>query len=74
MVVTDIDIIPQKIKQKPRKIFIFSEANWGRINEDTKHLSATVVTEAESQDSTIQSLWGTLKAGIEKSINTYHLK
>ncbi|KAH3810267.1 hypothetical protein DPMN_138657 [Dreissena polymorpha] len=27
MVVTAIDIIPQCIKQKPRKIFIFSKAN-----------------------------------------------
>jgi hypothetical protein len=71
MVVTDIDIIPQKIKQKPRKIFIFSKANWDSINEDMQHLSATVVTEAESKDSTIQSLWDTLKAGIEKSINKH---
>ena len=27
MVVTDIDIIPKHIKQKPRKIYIFSKAN-----------------------------------------------
>ena len=31
MVVTDIDIIPQHIKQKPRKIYIFSKANWDNI-------------------------------------------
>ena len=28
MVVTDIDIIPQHVKQKLRKLFIFSKANW----------------------------------------------
>ena len=31
MVVTDIDIIPQHINQKPRKLYIFSNANWGKF-------------------------------------------
>ena len=32
MVVTDIDIIPQHVKQKPGKLFIFSKANWDNIS------------------------------------------
>ncbi|XP_053403025.1 uncharacterized protein LOC128558204 [Mercenaria mercenaria] len=68
MVVTDITIIPQVIKQKPRKIYIYSKANWDNIKQDLKTLSETVISEATNQDSTIQTLWDSFKSGIEKTM------
>ena len=39
MVVTDIDIIPQYIKQKPRWFYIFSKTNWENIHTEMNQLS-----------------------------------
>ncbi|WAR07916.1 hypothetical protein MAR_017874, partial [Mya arenaria] len=46
MVVTDINIIPQYIKQKPRKTFLYSKANWENIQKDMEDLSKAVIDEA----------------------------
>ena len=34
MVVNDINIVPQHIKQKPRRFYIFSKANWENIHSE----------------------------------------
>ena len=48
MIVTDIDILPQFIRQKPRKFFIFSKANWDGITNDIKRLSETITCAVSS--------------------------
>ena len=67
MVVTDIDIIPQHIKQKPRKIYIFSKANWDNIFDDMDQLSREITSSPAS--STVEDLWDTFKTGIEQSMD-----
>ena len=67
MVVTDIDIIPQYIKQKPRKLYIFSKANWDNIYDDMDTLSRKITTSPSS--STIEDLWCSFKSGIEQSMD-----
>ena len=60
MVVTDIDIIPKYIRQKPRKFFIFSKANWDNIFKETASLSQEIV----SSSNDVQQLWDSFKNGI----------
>ena len=67
MVVTDIDIIPQYIKQKPRKLYIFSKANWDNIYDDMDILSRKITCSPSS--STIEDLWCSFKTGIEQSMD-----
>ena len=55
MVVTDTDIIPQHIKQKPCKIYIFSKANWDKIFDDMYQLSSEITSAPPS--STVEDLW-----------------
>ena len=43
MIVTDIDIIPQYVKQTQRKFYIFSKANWDNIQEDMCKLSHSIM-------------------------------
>ena len=62
MVVTDIDIIPQHIKQKPRKIYIFS-----KIFDDMDQLSSEISRAPPS--STVEDLWISFKSGIGKSMD-----
>ena len=67
MVVTDIDIIPQHIKQKPRKIYIFSKANWDKIFDDMEQLSSEITSASPS--STMEDLWNSFISGIGKSMD-----
>ena len=55
MAVTDIDITPQHIKQKPRKLYIFSKANRDKIFDDIDQLSREIISFPAS--STIKDLW-----------------
>ena len=67
MVVTDIDIIPQHIKQKPRKIYIFSKGNWDKIFDDMGQLSGENTRAPPS--STVEDLWDSFKSGIGKTMD-----
>ena len=67
MVVTDIDIIPKHIKQNPRKIYIFSKANWENIFDDMDQLSSEITNSPAS--STVKDLWDTFKTGVEQSMD-----
>ena len=48
MVVTDIDVIPQHIKKKPRKIYIFSKVNWDNIFDEMDQLSSEITNSPAS--------------------------
>ena len=65
MIVTDIDILPQFIRQKPRKFFLFSKANWDGITSDMNDLSESIINSANSS---VDDLWTRLKTGIEESM------
>ena len=67
MVVMNIDIIPQHVKQKPRKLFIFSKANWDNIFVDMDQLSNKITSAPFS--SPVENLWDSLKSGIEQSMD-----
>ena len=68
MVVTDIDIIPQHIKQKPRKIYIFSKANWDKIFDDMDQLSSEITIAPPT--SAVEDLWDSFKSGFGKYMDT----
>ena len=56
MVVTDLDIHPKCVTQKPRKIYIYSKADWDSINSETKKLSKDIITDYESGKN-VEDLW-----------------
>ena len=45
MVVTDLDIHPKCVTPKPRKIYIYSNADLGLINSETEKLSKDIITD-----------------------------
>ena len=61
MVVTDIDIIPNYVKQKPHKVYQYSKASWDVINTDLGNLHTELIN-LEKQD--IDSLWEHVKKHI----------
>ena len=65
MLVNSIDILPQFMRQKPRKFFIFSKANWDGITSDMRCLSESIINSASSS---VDELWTRLKTGIEESM------
>ena len=62
MIVTDIDIIPHYIRQKPRKVHLFSKANWEMIYQEMDSLSLSITNQPNSTN--IEDLWELLKKGI----------
>jgi len=58
MVVTDIDILPDYIRQKRRKIYQFNKANWDIINNDLQTLATDL---QKNKDNTVESLWNQFK-------------
>ena len=62
MVVTDIDVLPQLIKQKKRKIFLFSKVNWEDIQKDTEQLSNSILEDRAQNP--VEYLWTRLKDGL----------
>ena len=60
MVVTDLDIHPKCVTQKPRKIYIYSKADWDSINFETDKLSKDIITDYESGKN-VEDLWTMFK-------------
>ena len=66
-IVTDIDIIPQYVKQRQRKFYIFSKGNWDTIQEDMRKLSESIIGHVNS--SSIEELLNTFKDSIQQSMD-----
>lgn len=62
MVITDLNILPQVIKQKPRKTYIYSKADWANIQQDSDRLSDTITRLDPSTP--VEALWNSFKTGI----------
>ena len=60
MVVTDLDIHPKFVTKKPRKIYIYSKADWDSINFETDKLSKDIITDYESGKN-VEDLWTMFK-------------
>ena len=67
MTVTGIDIIPQYVKQRQRKAYIFSKTNWDTVQEDMRKLSESIIGHVNS--SSIEELWNAFKDGIQQSMD-----
>ncbi|CAH1273930.1 Hypp5238 [Branchiostoma lanceolatum] len=69
VIVADSDIIPAYTKKAPRKIHIFSKANWGKIRElfgaFAKELTKNI------NQHTVEENWSTLKNMIHELISSY---
>ena len=64
MVVTDSNVKPFYNKEKPRKIYMYSKADWNTINNECENLSDEIIN-LSSVNTNIQILWDKLKIGIQ---------
>ena len=64
---------PRKIKQQPRKIYVFKRADSNSIKEDLKSVSNKVVEQSGDSELTVESLWtefiGVKRCGGQKRAN-----
>jgi hypothetical protein len=67
IVFTELDINPQRAKQKPRDIPLYKKANWENIKEDLKSIQNTVNTMKE-MNHPINSIWDYFQTSLEESI------
>ena len=69
MVVTDIGLVPQYIRQKRRKFYVFNKADWEAMHRGTSCLSSEIVDSAASGN--VEDLWNTFKTGIHKLMDKH---
>ena len=67
MVVTDSDVKPIYNKQKPRKIYLFSKANWEEIYKACDILSNEIIHMVHDILK-VESIWEKFKAGIQSAM------
>ena len=70
MVVTDSDVKPIYNKQKPRKIYLFSKANWEEIYKACDILSNEIIQMVHDKLK-VESIWEKFKAGIQPAMDSY---
>ena len=70
MVVTDSDVKPIYNKQKPRKIYLFSKANWEEIYKACDILSNEIIQMVHDKLN-VESIWEKFKAGIQSAMDSY---
>jgi len=68
-VVTDFDTKPAKIRQKPKRGYMFHKADWQTLNDEISSLSTTIQSDFATNND-VHSLWDTFKSGLMKSINS----
>ena len=74
IVVVDSDTKPFYSKQKPRKCFLFSKANWIKLNSKINEISNNIIEMFESGKS-IHELWDTFRTELLLAImKMFHLK
>ena len=69
MVVTDSDVKPLYNRQKSRKVYLFSKANWDEINQSCVNLSTKINIMANTNN--INTLWETFKTEINTAMETH---
>ena len=62
---------PRKIKQPPRKIYVFKRADSNSMKEDLKSLSNKIVEQADDSELTVENLWTEFKTGVTDSMNKH---
>ena len=70
MVVTDSDVKPIYNKQKPRKVYLFSKANWEEIKKACVQLSDNIIIMVQNKEN-IEELWNTFKTGIQEAMDNF---
>jgi len=69
IVVTDSDTKPYYIKQKPRRCFTFSKANWDQLKADITDISRQVV-QLYNNNNNVHQLWDTFKSKLSSAIHS----
>ena len=64
------DVKPIYNKQKPRRVYLFSKANWEGIKKACVQLSDNIITTVKDKEN-IEELWNTFKNGIQEAMDKY---
>ena len=70
MVVTDCDIKPVYNRQNPRKVYLYSKANWEEIYSACERLSVKIQNMINLKDN-IEHIWATFKSEIQSTMDTF---
>ena len=70
IVVTDSDVKPIYNKQKSRKVYLFSKANWEEIKKACVQLSDNIIIMVQNKEN-IEELWNTFKTGIQEAMDNF---
>ena len=70
MVVTDVDLKPQHVRQKPRKYRQFARANWESLRTDLDKTSEEV-NASYSAGRDVHTLWGHFKTSLISAVDKH---
>ena len=70
IVVTDMDLIPQYIKRKPRPVFCFGKADWDELRKESISISSKVNMMNDAKEGTTQ-LWKSFLTSIREAIKRH---
>jgi hypothetical protein len=68
IVYTEVNRIPAKLKQKPRKILLYKQAKWENVKTDLKNTHATA-KRLYDEDASANEIWNHFTSALEDSIN-----
>ena len=67
IVFTEVEIIPIKHKQQPRKILLYQRAKWDTLKDEMKKC----LVDISNSGAGVNDLWNSFKNSLEKSINEH---
>ena len=70
IVVTDVEIEPQRIKEKPRQIFHWKKAAWSNIDEDMDK-SLERIQKLEIENASVEEMWTDFKNSVHEAVKKF---
>ena len=68
IVYTEVNRIPAKLQQKPRKIFLYKKAKWQNVKDDLHNIQSTAKT-LYNNNSSVNDIWNLFVTSLEDSVN-----
>jgi len=70
IVVTDLDLYPQRVKEKPRRQYLYAKAKWDDVNSDLNGLAEEITTMQE-KGSSVEAMWMHFKSSLTAAIERH---
>ena len=67
---TDVEIEPQRVKEKPRRVFQWNKAMWTKIETEMEKTLETV-TRLEKENAGIEEMWTEFKSSVQNAVQKF---